>query len=55
MTYFRLPRWVINRIDKIKRDFLWGNHKTRQKEGALDKLANGVHTKEMGQIGDQGS
>lgn len=24
MTCFRLPQWVINRLDKIRRDFLWG-------------------------------
>lgn len=24
MACFRLPKWIINRIDKIRRDFLWG-------------------------------
>lgn len=33
MACFRLPKWVINRIDKIRRDFLW-----RKNDGS----ANGV-------------
>jgi zinc-binding in reverse transcriptase len=29
MACFKLPRWIINRIDKIRRDFLRGNNSSR--------------------------
>jgi hypothetical protein len=38
MTNFMLPKWVINRIDRVRRDFLWGNNSdnTRRRTNLLN-------------------
>jgi hypothetical protein len=40
MSIFRLPKWVISKLDKIRRRFLWHGHKESQEESKPIHLAS---------------
>lgn len=40
MMCFKLPKWVINRIDVVRRSFLWGRNGKEGKEGKEISLLN---------------
>jgi hypothetical protein len=50
MTCFRLPSWVISRLDKTRRDFLWWKMKNRQ-GGYICLIGKQCLPKEYGGLG----
>lgn len=51
MTCFLLPQWVIHRIDKVRRSFLWGKSSNRGRSISLCNWEQATTPKEWGGLG----
>lgn len=55
MASFRLPAWVIKRIDQIRRRFIWGQKQQGGDKHLSDKLGSGLLSERLGGNGSHKS